>query len=238
MVQPETALVARPGIAVRRQRRQRHRVVGAADLAVQAQGGTGPGREAVARHELVVGGAGSGIDRQPLGFARGFGDDIDHAIDGIGAIQRPARPADHFDARHIGQRHIDILPEHAGGKRRIHAASVHQNQKLVGGFRRVKAARADRVGKAVDARDFQIGRQPQGFGQVDRAGAANVLARNHVNGRRGLGQQLGSARHGCDLDLGKLLDGQGGQVGGAGRHLLGANRRDQQKTSQHTQTHT
>jgi hypothetical protein len=149
----------------------------------------------------------------------------------------PPGPLRTSDARHIGQRHIDIFPKHAAGQRGIDAASINLHQQLVGGCRRVEAARADGVGKAVDARHFQVGRQPKRLGQVDGAGAANVLVGNHVGGRGRLGQKLGPARDAGDLDFGKLFDGKGAQIG-VGGHLLGMNgqhRTGQQDTSQNTQ---
>src|SRR3954453_8910290 len=48
-----------------------------------------------------------------------LGDDVDHAIDGIGPPQRGAGSADHLDPVDVFQHRVLEFPEHAGKQRRV-----------------------------------------------------------------------------------------------------------------------
>lgn len=189
---------------------QERRWVGVRGLALQGERGAVPRRKAVAQQSLVVERAGGDVGIAFLHVGRTLGDDVDHPVHGIGAIKRAARTAYHFDALDIVQWYVEIFPEHAAGQGRIDAPSVHHHQKLVRGFRRIEAARADRIVITIDARDFQIGGQAQGLGDGGRAGAADIVGRDHEDGSRGAVERLGPARHRGDLDLAQLLDGKAG----------------------------
>ena len=51
-------------------------------------------------------------DKQRAARFRGVsGDDVDHAVHGVGAPQCPSRPADHFDALDVLEHHLLLIPE-------------------------------------------------------------------------------------------------------------------------------
>jgi hypothetical protein len=60
------------------------------------------------------------------------GDDVDHAIDRIGAPHHGAGAADDLDALDVLERHRVEFPDHAGKQRGINAAAIDQHQQLVG----------------------------------------------------------------------------------------------------------
>src|SRR6185437_9473675 len=71
-------------------------------------------------------------DEQALRVARAFGDDVDDAVDGVGAPQRAARAADDFNAVDVIQQHVLHVPKHAGIERRVNAAAIDHDEELVG----------------------------------------------------------------------------------------------------------
>ena len=58
----------------------------------------------------------------------------------------------------------------------------------------------------IDLRDLQVGGEAQCLGEAGRAGATNVLLRDYLDGRGGLGQSLGTLRDRGDLQIHQLLD--------------------------------
>ena len=59
------------------------------------------------------------------------GDDVNHAIDRVGAPERGARAADHLNPVNVFEQRVLRVPVHAGEQRRVKAPPVHQNEKLV-----------------------------------------------------------------------------------------------------------
>ena len=93
-----------------------------------------------------------------MGVAR---DDVDHAIDGVRSPERAARTANDFDAVQIFDDCVLLVPEHAGKKRRIDDASVHQHQELVSGAAGlIEAPRGNPVCGGVEPGDLEVGRKP------------------------------------------------------------------------------
>src|SRR5579862_9631213 len=64
----------------------------------------------------------------PVGILRAFRDDIDYSINGVRSPDCSARPANHFDAIDILEHCVLYLPVNAGKERRIHAATVNQDE--------------------------------------------------------------------------------------------------------------
>jgi hypothetical protein len=104
---------------------------------------------------------GDRVDAHPHKSAFALGgiarDDIDDAVDGVGAPQGAAWAAHHLDALDIDRRDILHVPEHPGVQRRINGTAVDQDQQLVGGSD-VEAPGADRIVPGVDTPDLQVGR--------------------------------------------------------------------------------
>src|SRR5882724_9224258 len=71
-------------------------------------------------------------NQKPLRVFCAFGDDVDNPINGVGAPERAAWAADHFDPINVVQKRVLNVPKHTGVKRRIDASAIHQYQKLVG----------------------------------------------------------------------------------------------------------
>jgi len=139
-------------------------------------------------------------------------DHVDHAVHRIGAPQRGAGTADHLDAIDVVEQRVLRIPEHAGEERRVDRAAVDQHQELVAD-RVVEAACADRVLPRIDPRHLEVRREAQRFGKTGHAGAADVLAGDHVERRGGVGEPLGAARYRRDLQIGQLLEAELGEIG-------------------------
>jgi hypothetical protein len=143
--------------------------------------------------------------------ARVARDDVDDAVDGVGAPQRCAGTADDLDAIDVLEHVVDRVPEHAGEERRIDRPPVHHDKELV---RRaaIEAARRHGPRAVVAARHVHAVGEGEGVGQRGHAGTADVLARDdrHGGGRRPDG--FHAAARGRDVDLHQLLDREPLQV--------------------------
>ncbi len=141
-------------------------------------------------------------------------DDVDHAVDGIGAPEGSARAADDLDPLHVLQHHVLLVPEHAGTDLVVDAAAVDQHQELVG-VDAVEAANADGPGVGADAGHVHAWRHSQGFGNVGRAATADHILRDYENCRgrppdRALflhhRRHFHVHRRDLDVGLGKLIE--------------------------------
>ncbi|KFB70222.1 MAG: hypothetical protein AW09_004690 [Candidatus Accumulibacter phosphatis] len=149
--------------------------------------------------------AGRGNQQVALGVACAAGDDVDHAIDRVGAPHRGPRAAHHLDAVDVFEQRILVFPEHAGKERRIDAAPVHQHQQLVAEAV-VETAHADRPAVIGEAGDADSRRQAQDFGEVGRARAFDVVASDDEHGRGDIMQALGLARGARHLDAEQVFE--------------------------------
>ncbi len=175
-------------------------------LAVYAHVGAVGQALAVAQHGAGVTLAGMRLCQPALGIGGAARDDVDDAVDGIGAPDGAAGAADHLDALDVGQDHVQGFPVDAGKQRRIDAAAVHQHQQLVGQLRG-EAARADRIFLGAGEGHLQVRRQAQRFGDRGRARARDLGAANDIHrGRRAAEPPL-LARDRGDHDIGQLLQG-------------------------------
>ena len=112
-------------------------------------------------------------------MCRGLRHNVDDAIDGIGAPERGAGSANHFNAVDVLQHRVLHVPENAGEQRSVNRPPVDHHEQLVG-ERVVEAARADGPGVLIDARHFHARRAAQRFGNARGARAANVFAGDDV----------------------------------------------------------
>src|SRR5690606_14735252 len=76
-----------------------------------SQGETTPG------YQLVFLRAGASRQQSPLRLRRRTGSDIDDAVNSVGAPERGAGAADHFNALHILQHQVLSVPENPGKQR-------------------------------------------------------------------------------------------------------------------------
>src|SRR5574337_367014 len=60
-----------------------------------------------------------------------FGDDVDHAIDRIGAPESPTRTADNLDPIDILKEGVLHVPDDPSEQRRVHGPPVYENQELI-----------------------------------------------------------------------------------------------------------
>ena len=151
------------------------------------------------------------VDQRILGVRRVAGDDVDDAVDRVGAPQRGARPADHLDLLHIVQHQILDLPEHPREHRIVHAAAVDQHQLFIGEDS-IETADGDRPSAGVETRHLHPGHQAQRLGNRGHPRAPQVVAGDHRHRRRRLAPLLhfpGDRRH---LHLHQFLQAQIRQV--------------------------
>ena len=137
-------------------------------------------------------------------------DDVDDAVHRVRAPQRGAGTGDDFDALDVVHEHVLHVVLDAGEQRRIDAAAVDEDQDLVGEVlhvgRAAEAARAVRIRGGVELRHLHIGREAQRLGNAEHAGAQDLLARDHVDGRRRAREALRGLRYRGDFDVRELLE--------------------------------
>ncbi len=64
-----------------------------------------------------------------------------------------------------------------------------------------------------DPRHLKVGRQTQRFGDAGRAGAMDILARDHKDRGGRVAERLIGLGHRRDVDIGKVLDREAVEVG-------------------------
>ncbi len=157
------------------------------------------------RARLAAGGGGESLFRSA-------GDDVDHAADGVGAIERALRSAQNLDARHLGGQQVAKV-ELGGERGVVDLDPVDQNQGLVA----LRAANADlgESARGAGAADREPRHVAQRLGDDPHAAVLEHLVLDH--GHRGTHFARGD-RHpaGRDHHLGRRGDGAllGGAHGG------------------------
>ena len=173
-------------------------------LAVHAVCAGGALQTAVAEFGLADRRACIDVNKRTLRVFGAFPDDVDRAIDGVGAPERTRGTANHLDAIDVGQHHILLIPERAREQRRVDVAAVDHHDELVAGGV-AKSARAHRPRLSVDARDLQSGDKTQRIGQRRDAGATDVVLRDDGDGSGRFADGLGVARRRGDVDPAEIL---------------------------------
>lgn len=153
--------------------------------------------------------AGRGVDA--LRVLRAPGDDVDHPVHRVGAVDRAARAADHLDAVDVLEERVLHLPVRAGEERRVDRAAVDQHEDRAREPAR-EAADADRPLVRVDARHLHARGEAERVRDRGDARAADVLARDHVDRRRHLRPLLGFPRDGGRLDVHELFEREVGEA--------------------------
>ncbi len=152
-------------------------------------------------------GAAAARDQQSSRILRVLRDDVDHAVDGVGAPQRCPWSADDFDSVDIREQDILHVPEHARKQRGVDGPAVDQDQQLVGGGA-VEPPGADGPLTRIDLCNLQIRSEAQGFGKARCAGAANVILRDDLDRRWCFEQAFRTPGDGHDLDVHQLIEGE------------------------------
>src|SRR5690606_26285678 len=157
--------------------------------------------------------AGTQLDQRAFRFRGRPGDDIDYAIDRVGAPQGASGSRYHFDPLDVVHQRVLRVPEDTGVKRRINTPAVDQHQQLV---RKVAVEAPDGNGPGVGAGACYLATrgEPQDLGYAAEAGAADVFRRDDVDGARGLPQRLAATRYRHDPQLPQLFDGAFEQIRG------------------------
>ena len=166
----------------------------------------------------------------PRGVLRVPPDDVDHAVDGVRAPQRGPGAQDDLDALDLAERHILDVPEHPGEERRVDRPAVDQHQQLVGRLV-VESAGSDRPLPGADTCHLQPWGKTKRFGQAGGSRAANVVLGDDEDGGGRLGNRLGLAAGGSDLDPGELVEIETGEAAGGG--LLSGSPRGAQRGEEH-----
>src|SRR5205809_5789203 len=152
-------------------------------FAVSTKVNTGRERGAEANARLFLHSVACRSQRvQPLSVSRGFGDDVDHAVYRIGSPQGATRSTDDLDPLDVRDQAVLHVPQNTAIERRVHRSTIDKHQQLVGEIG-VETAGTDRPVMRIDLGYFQIVRQSQDFRNARGSGAADVIGRDHLNGR-------------------------------------------------------
>ena len=219
-VELESALRLGP-VVVRVDAALRHRV-GAPDVAdVGAPGEVVADPSAVADRGAAIEASAAHGHERALGLVGLAGDDVDDAVDRVGAPECRARAADHLDAVDVFRDDVLGVPVDAGEQRIVDRPPVDQHQqlvreRLVGEVAR-ETARRDYPAVRAGLGDEQIGRQPQNVGQARGAGAGDLVVGDDVERRWRVAERLaglGRRRHRqirqlADRESLDVLDGLG-----------------------------
>ena len=150
-----------------------------------------------------------GVEADVLGLE----DDVDHARDGVGAVDGRGAVLQHFDPLdgverdlvQVDERPLAVVGEAVGGE----PAAVQQHQRgahAQAAHRHARGAGREAVGEAFGNRAVVVDRQhADDFGNRRQAGTVDFLARDHLDRRRGLGVDAADvrARH-LDRNVGGL----------------------------------
>ena len=128
--------------------------------------------------------AAAGAHERALRIARGFGDDVDDAIDGVGTPERATRAGDYFDAIDVFEHEMLNIPEDSREKWGIDAAAVDIDEQFVGGGG-VEAAATNGPLVRIYLGDLKVGRETKSLRERGRTGTSNILAGDDLNGRSG-----------------------------------------------------
>ncbi len=175
-------------------------------LGMHRDGSVGVGTPAVTHKAMALQlRTGCGGDLAALNVEGRAGDDVDHAIDCVGTPDRRPRPADHLDAGHVLQGQPQRFPHHTGKQRRIDAAPIDQHQQLVGEAVG-KAADRHRPLVVADGGNLYARRQTQGFRDVRRTAAPDILGTDDMHGGGRIGERLAFLRRRGHHDAHQFLE--------------------------------
>ena len=145
-----------------------------------------------------------------------------------------AGAADHLDALDVLEHDVLREPQDPRIERRVEDPPVQQHEQLVIGA--VHAARADGVRVRGGARDLEVGREAQRFRKGARTRAPDIVRADDVDRRGGIRHLLCVSGYGGDLEVGELLERQGGELGhrmySASAHDTGDGRRKPNASSE------
>ena len=122
-------------------------------------------------------------------LARRFRDEVDHAVQGVGAPHRRRGTADHFDLPELVGIHRQQVPRHEAEEIEIQAAAVEQRQRR-GGERRRRAAHGDVVIAGGGLREVHARDRTEQLGVVGRGRRRNHVGGHHRHGGRRVDELL------------------------------------------------
>ena len=163
--------------------------------------------------KFPMGSATSQDNHGALRVAGFFGDDIDHAVDGVRSPDRAAGTTDHLYPRNVLQGKVERVPIHPAEGREINGAAIHHDQQFVA-EKTVQAAGADRPRIGINLGDVHTGDHAQKIGNVRGSGPLNIIWSNHKDSSGRFGERLSLAGNGGDLDVHEVLDVHCGEVRG------------------------
>lgn len=139
-----------------------------------------------------------------LGF---LGDDVDDAVDRIGAPKGPGWSSNHFDAVDVFQHDVLGIPEHAGVLGVVDAAAVDQHEQFVGELA-LESPGGNGPAIGIDPGDLDARHHPQSLRNTRGTRATNIFLGEHVNGRGGIEEPLFLLRYRGDFDVHQVFQGQ------------------------------
>ena len=213
-VRPESALPRPPGVVLGAARIEAGVTVEPLAVAPIVEVLADAPPVADAAEGALLGAAASGREAA-LRLSRALRDDVDHAVDGVGAPERAARAADDLDAVDVLEERVLDLPVGAGEQRIVDAAPVDQHEhrpRQAAG----EASHADRPLVGVDSCHLDAGGEPQRVGERPGPRAPDLVLGDDVDRIGGRGPDLRLARHGGDLRVHQLLEAELGEVAAAG----------------------
>ena len=152
-------------------------------------------------------GAAAAREQTALRVLRRFGDDVDDAVDPVGAPQARAGAADHFDPFNVLQRVIHAVPINARVDRVVQRAPVDLHE-LLADEPVVEPARTHRPFVGVDPRHIHARHQAEQFWNRRGPRAPDHLGRDDRDGRGRLLHRAVLPRNGGDFDLAQILERQ------------------------------
>ena len=153
----------------------------------------------------------AGAHEQPLRVGRPLRQDVDHAVDRVGAPHCRPRPSDDLDAIDVFEDEIFGVPDHAGEERVVDRASIHEDEQFV----RIQAVESpDRDGPLVrvDPRDLNAGHEAKQVRHGCHSGSPDVVLGDDVDSRWNIRRALLLASGRRDGDVQQVLDPHAGQV--------------------------
>src|ERR1019366_8118037 len=118
--------------------------------------------------------AGSAGDLAALGVFGAPGDDVDDAVDGVGSPDGGAGAPNDFNPLDAVERDVLGIPKDAGKDWGVNRAAIEQDEEFIR-IHSVESPDADSPIAGIDLRDLDARNHAQKIGDIERAGATDVL---------------------------------------------------------------
>ena len=206
-VEAETGLHSSPGVVVPAAGHRAHLI----GLHVYARKGVRVGLESVSPADAYLAKTPTArVDDATLRLTRVLRQDVDDAVDRVGAPQAPARASHDFDAVEIVKEDVLGMPVHTTKRKVVDRPAVNHDEELIGELS-TEAAGAHPPCRRLDPRHVHPRHVTQCVRQRVGAAAPDIVFGQHGDGRRGVEEQLWSASRRGDLDLRELFEREVGE---------------------------